>query len=228
MQFIRETQPFDRRPVLMTSHYLPCLEYFACIIQAGGVIIESHENFQKQTFRNRCYIQTANGVEMLTVPVVKPAGKVPIRDIRIDYGQLWGKKQWRCLVSAYANSPFFEYYAPDFQRIYESRPAFLFDLNQQMLTLCLHLLRAKVTLSYTLSYEAEPECPVFDARSCINGKKNVNRYQFYTPYPYYQTFGNDFSDNLSIADLLFNTGPQALEVLKKSVKDCPVALLNEL
>ncbi len=220
--------PSGEHRVLMPSHYLPCLEYFACMIQAGSAVIESHENFQKQTLRNRCYVQTANGVEMLTVPVVKPAGKVPIRDVRIDYGQLWEKKHWRCLVSAYANSPFFEYYAPDFQKIYESHPIFLFDLNQQMLTLCLHLLRAKVPLSYTLSYEAEPKYPVFDARSCINAKKNVNRYQFYHPHPYYQTFGNDFSDNLSIVDLLFNTGPQALEVLKKSAIDNPVTLLNEL
>lgn len=212
----------------MTSHYLPCLEYFVCMMHAESAMIESHEHFQKQTFRNRCYIQTANGVEMLTVPVVKPVGKVPIRDVRIDYGQEWRKKHWRCLVSAYANSPFFEYYAPDFQGIYESSPAFLFDLNQKMLTLCLYLLKVKVPLSYTLSYEAEPEYPVFDARSCINAKKNVNRYQFYHPHPYYQTFGNDFSDNLSIADLLFNTGPQATEVLKKSVKDCPATLLNEL
>jgi len=223
-----EIQSLKGQSVLLASHYLPCLEYFACIVQAGSVMIESHENFQKQTLRNRCYVQTANGVEMLTVPVAKPAGKVPIRDVRIDYGQLWEKKQWRCLVSAYANSPFFEYYAPDFQKIFESRPAFLLDLNQEMLTLCLHLLRIRVPLAYTLSYEPEPKYPVFDARSCINAKKNVNRYQFYHPHPYYQTFGNDFSDNLSIADLLFNTGPQALEVLKKSVKDSPVTLLNEL
>jgi hypothetical protein len=223
-----EIQSLKGRSVLLSSHYLPCLEYFTCVTQAGSAVIESHENFQKQTLRNRCYVQAANGIEMLTVPVVKPAGKVPIRDVRIDYGQLWQKKHWRCLVSAYANSPFFEYYAPDFQKIYESRPDFLFDLNYEILTLCLHLLQTKVSLSYTLSYEAEPKYPVFDARSCINAKKNVNRYQFYYPHPYYQTFGNGFSDNLSIVDLLFNTGPEALEVLKKSAKDNQATLLNEL
>ncbi len=211
-----ETQRLQGRQVLLPAHYLPCLEYFTCLIQADEVIIESQENFQKQTLRNRCYVKTANGMELLTVPLLKPTGKVPIRDIRVDYGQPWQKKHWRCLTSAYSNSPFFEYYAPDFLKALDARPVFLFDLNLQLLTLCLELLKVKIELSHNLSYDSTPKYPVFDARSCITDKKNVNRYQFYQPYPYYQTFGNDFSENLSIVDLIFNTGPEALGVLRKS------------
>lgn len=207
----------------MPVHYLPCLEYFTCLMQAGNAILESRENFQKQTLRNRCYVKTANGTEMLTVPLIRPAGKIQIRDIRIDYGQMWQKKHWRCLTSAYSNSPFFEYYAPDFLKVFESRPAYLFDLNLHLLTLCLELLKVKIEFSHNLSYDPKPKYPVFDARSCITDKKNVNRYQFYQPYPYYQTFGNDFSENLSIADLIFNMGPEASEVLRNSVTSPPAA-----
>ena len=228
MDYLSKFQPSAPPPVLVTSHYLPCLEYFICIMQTGDVIVESCENFQKQSPRNRSYVLTANGIEMLTVPVVKPGGKVPIRDIRIDYSQMWIKKHWRCLVSAYANSPFFEYYATDFLKILERKPTFLLDLNTEILTFCLHSLRLKPSLSYTLSYNTHPLYPVFDARSCVNAKNSVNTYQFYHPHPYYQTFGNDFSGNLSIADLLFNTGPEALEVLKKSIKSSSDSRLNEL
>lgn len=200
----------------MSLHYLPNLAYFACIMQAETVIIESREHFQKQTLRNRCYVNTANGVEIMSVPLQKPTRHVPVDEIRIDYSQEWVKKHWRCLTSAYANSPFFEYYAPDFLKVLDSRPAYLFDLNRQLLTLCLKFLRLPVELTYNLSYEQTVQYPVFDARNCITDKKNVNRYQFYRPHPYYQTFGNGFSDNLSIVDLLFNTGPEASEILLKS------------
>lgn len=206
----------SKRPVLLPLHYLPRIEYFVYLLQADRAIIESQEHFQKQTLRNRCYVQTANGVEILTVPLAKPTGKVLIQDIRIDYSQCWQKKHVRCLTSAYANSPFFEYYASDFFRILDSAPAFLFELNQQILTLCLTILRLKPVLSYNLSYDPKPNYPVFDARSCISDKKNVNRYEFYSAYPYYQTFGNGFSENLSIVDLIFNMGPEASDILKKS------------
>lgn len=213
-----ESGSLQDRHVLLPLHYFPCIEYFTVFLQAKKVIIESHEHFQKQTLRNRCYVQTANGVEILSVPLLKPTGKVPIQDIRIDNHQLWQKKHWRSLTSAYSNSPFFEFYAPDFHKILHAGGPFLFELNQQLLTLCLNFLKITTEISYNLSYDPKPDYPVFDARSCITDKKNVNRYKFYSPYPYYQTFGNDFSENLSILDLIFNMGPGASEVLKKSTK----------
>jgi hypothetical protein len=207
--------------LLLPMYYFPCLEYFVLFLQAQEVMIETHEHFQKQSYRNRCYVLTANGVETLTVPIQHPTGKVPIRDIRIDNTQRWQKKHWRCLTSAYAKSPFFEFYAPDFFTILNSATPFLFDLNERLLTLCLKFLGIKTTFRHSLSYEVNPNYPVFDARSCITDKNNVNRYMFYSPRPYYQTFGNDFSGNLSIIDLLFNMGPEALEVLKKSANLYP-------
>jgi len=205
--------------VLLPAYYLPNLEYFTAILLSDQVLIEGHEHFQKQTFRNRCYVRTANGIERLSVPLKKNSGKIPIREVQIDYDQPWRKKQWRCLESAYANSPYFEYFAPDFQKIFDRKPAFLFDLNLELLTLCLNLLNLKKEPTITLSYEENAKYPIYDARSCITDKNNVNTYKFYRPFPYYQTFGNDFSENLSIVDLLFNKGPEALGVLKQSAED---------
>ncbi len=213
--------------VILPLHYLPNLEYFACLQQFDTVWIESCENYTRQTLRNRCYVLTANGVAGLSVPVLKQAPKMLVRDVRIDYGQDWLKRHWGCLVAAYAKSPFFEYYAPDFKAVFDSKPVFLFDLNERFLTLCLKLLKSRKELKYNLSYQKEVNFPVFDARSCITDKKGVNTYSFYQEYPYYQTFGNDFVRNLSIVDLLFNLGPQGPEVLMKSVKKLSPEDLNE-
>jgi len=209
----------EPQDVLMPLHYFPSLEYFCCLMRFENIWLEAWEHYTRQTCRNRCYVLTANKVDVLSVPVLKTAHKTLIRDIRIDYGQHWIRRHWGCLTSAYANSPFFEYYAPDFRAVFDRKPAFLFDLNFGLLTLCLDFLCIKKEIKCNLSYQKNLNFRLFDARSCITDKKDVNTYLFYKRIPYYQTFGNDFIANLSILDLLFNTGPEATEVLKKSRRE---------
>jgi hypothetical protein len=201
------------RTVLMELHYLPCLEYFTSLLNAELVILEYQENYPKQTMRNRCYVKTANKTDLLTVPVLK--GAELARDVRIDYGQEWRKRHWGCFQSAYGKSPFFEYYAPELKSVYNKQPTFLFDLNFDLLTVCLRFLGLRKNIAANMAYSAVMSEAQEDKRSKISGLTDSEGL-FYKSVPYYQTFGNDFVSNLSIVDLLFNQGPESRKILIQS------------
>ena len=198
--------------------YLPCLEYFTCILNYDHVIIDVEEKYVKQTYRNRCSVLTANKIDLLTVPVKSAPDNCLTKDIKIDYHQDWIRRHLGCLKSAYGKSPFYEYYAPELISVFEKKYDFLIDLNYDLLTICLRLVGEKNTVTYNLSGLKHDQEGVLDAVSTINNKKNKNSYKYYQPVAYYQTFGNDFISNLSIVDLIFNMGPEARSVLLRSLK----------
>lgn len=206
----------DTQPVLIELQYLPNIEFFTCLQSFSEIIIESNENYVKQSYRNRCYILGSNKTEMLVVPVIDGNKKIMIKDIKIDYSQRWDVNHWRTISTAYGKSPFYEFYSDYLKAIYEKKHTFLWDLNFEMLTMCLKLLRINKTISQTRNYEKEANSTVFDARNMLNPKNAINHSQFYQPSPYQQNFGNEFVPNLSIIDLLFCRGNQASEILKKS------------
>ncbi len=93
-------------PVLIELHYLPCIAYFAYLAHAESVVIEAHEHYVKQSYRNRCQILTASKVVSLSVPVQKGNRTQLIRDLKIDYSQSWLKDHWRTIASAYGKAPY--------------------------------------------------------------------------------------------------------------------------
>lgn len=200
---------------LVELHYLPSLEYFALLEKFDPVILEACENYQKQSYRNRCYIRGANKIETLVVPVKKSGNKTPVRDVRIAYSERWDKEHWRALASAYGKAPYFEYFADLIKVIYEKKFTFLFDLNYSLLSLCLDIIGMKKTVSFTSEYITSPR-EAFDARSKIHPKKNFAKNSFYKPQPYYQVFGKVFDENLSIIDLIFCEGNYAKSIIKNS------------
>ena len=150
--------------ILLTElHYHPPAALFAALMHADGLLLEAHEHYRKQTYRNRCLIRTAQGVQPLTVPVIdgNRAEKVSIADIEIDYRQNWIHRHWRTLQTAYGNSPYFEYYADYLHDIYVSKPALLFDLNLQFLRLLLKCFRLTLPLQLTTEYHASLPCATF-------------------------------------------------------------------
>ncbi len=151
------------------------------------------------------------------MPVIKSNSKHLIKEVQIDYRQKWLPDHWRTISSAYGKAPFFEHYADFFERIYVKKYTHLFDLNIELLTNCLYLLKLKKNIAYTTSYKTNADIGVDDLRSVIHPKKNYKINNFYSPVRYKQNFGNNFASNLSIIDILFCEGPQSLEIIRQSL-----------
>lgn len=197
-------------------HHLPSLAYFTALLPFDTVWLEAAEHYGKQSYRNRCYVLTANGIDRLTVPVLDGTHKQSIRDVRIDDRQAWPDRHWRCLVSAYSKAPFFEYYADELEAVFRRKWVYLFDLNLELLTLCLKWLGWKKKVLLTEVFEKQITGDLLDAHGQINARENTQNGRFYHPVSYPQNFGNVFVPDLSILDLIFCQGTLATDVLKQS------------
>ena len=192
--------------VLLSSAYLPPVSFFTAINSGGDVLIEQYDNYCKQTYRNRCRIATAAGVQALTVPIVKGTSpKQLMKDVRIsDHGE-WRRQHWNALESAYMNSPFFMYYQDDFRPFYEKKYEFLVDFNTELTLLIMKLAGIDKTVKLTGSY-GKKEQNILDLRQLVNPGMDEPE----SSRPYWQVFKEKygFLANLSAVDLLFNMGPE--------------------
>jgi hypothetical protein len=202
--------------ILLSTAYFAPIRYFSKLAAYPEIYIEHHENFIKQTYRNRTVILGANGAIPLIVPVEKGREqKIRITDLRISYDEEWQRTHWRTIFSAYNSSPFFEYYADDLEPLFRKKVDFLFDLNQQITKTLLDILEIPAELLLTQDFEAIPaDCLNF--REKINPKAHRNAEDpSFIAQPYTQVFSEKFGfvPDLSILDLLFNEGPSAHSVL---------------
>ena len=196
--------------------YLGNILYYAHLIK-NGCTIDIHSNYVKQTYTNRCSIITANGIQDLTIPIIKPKEKTPIKDIRISTHDNWQQLHWRSIQSAYNSTPFFEYFCDDYLPFYEKKWDFVVDFNLEIQQKTLELLNfSKIEFSLSNSYIETSKFNTKDLREVINPKKfNVTLYDELNN-PYYQIFDSKFgfTPNLSIIDLLFNMGNESRIYLK--------------
>lgn len=204
--------------ILIETQLLPSLEYFCALDGFDEVIIEKHEHFNKQSFRNRCYLLTSHGVERLSIPLTAKHGKVTITDVRIDYRLRWQFQWWRAIESAYAKAPFYEHYSDALRREIFFGHTHLYDLNLRLLSLCLQWLKWGTALSESVKYEVTPPSTVIDLRSLISAKSDFSGREYYNPQPYQQVFGSNFAANLSLLDLVFCEGPHAAATIRASRK----------
>lgn len=205
---------------ILSVAYFPPVQYITKFCVYDRVFIEMHENFQKQSYRNRCVIYGANGPLTLVIPVKKHRGrKKIITDVRIDNDKDWQNIHWKSLVSAYRNSPFFEFYQDDLNRLLFKREEFLADINLHLLDHIIRLLNLNET--YSLSEDFLIDSGLHDYRQAINPKKRLQKpdRRFY-PVRYQQVFAEKFGfiPNLIVLDLLFNEGPNSHHILQESIQ----------
>jgi hypothetical protein len=202
--------------LLIDLHYLPSLEYFTLLKNFTRIEFEVYEHYVKQSYRNRCFINTAQGVQMLVVPVTNKSGKTILKDVHVDNSVRWRNNHWRTLESAYRKAPYYEHYAEDLNKILFKQHEFLVELNLDLLSFCLKSIRHKPDLAVSLAYQQITTPDYLDMRSAIQAKIPYSSRKHYRATPYYQVFGNQFVTNLSLVDLLFCAGPQAGSILAAS------------
>lgn len=198
---------------LLHPTYFPSISHFVAMAQSDKIVFEMEDNFQKQTNRNRTYIYSPNGIQLLNIPVkhsTKPHQKT--KDIKIENDFNWQKQHFKSLEAGYRSSPFFEFFEDEIHPIFEKKHHFLMDLNFETMELISKCLRLKLDYESTLEYFHEVDASsVLDFRTLVNGKKDKSQFESYK-----QVFDNKygFLNNLSILDLLFNEGKYALDYLK--------------
>ena len=200
------------KTLVIEPHYLGSLEYYSLLLQYSTVRLEVCGRFKKQTFRNRCYLLTTNGVQPMIIPLRYAASSL-YKEVTIDYSQRWIKDHWGAFYSAYGKAPFFEHFVDPIREIWEKKMSFLIDLNLEFLQMTLKILQKDVNMTYTENYEESyPE----DFRGVILPKKSYVDRKIYRTTPYTQLFTDTFIPNLSILDLIMNEGPYGSQVLAAS------------
>ncbi len=207
--------------VHLTSSLLAPISYYAKLLHYPEVIIEAHDHYLKQTYRNRFFIEAANGMMSLSIPVEKPSGKCLMRDVRISEHGEWRHQLWNALFSSYNSSPFFEFYEDDFRPFFEKKYDFLFEYNEALREMICDLIGINPQITFSSEYKKTEEIIGDDFREIIHPKKDFRLVDpEFVAIPYYQVFKEKFgfTPNLSIVDLLFNMGPESLLILHQSLK----------
>lgn len=207
--------------VCLTAAYLPPVEYVSQLLLHPHAYIEQHDNYCKQTYRNRCNIATAGGVVSLSIPVEKASTpKVLMRDVRLSEHGNWRHVHRTAIESAYGSSPFFEFYKDDLLPFYTDRKhRFLLDFNLDLLHLICQWLELDACIELTQDYLPEQPTGILDLRDAITPKQTKSSATIFTPIPYYQPFihKQPFLPNMSAIDLIFNMGPESILVLDACV-----------
>ncbi|MGM9737104.1 MAG: WbqC family protein [Candidatus Cryptobacteroides sp.] len=232
--------------ILLETAFFPPVSYFAAIAEEftlspgrvnsfvpSQVWIEACENYQKQSYRNRCRIYAAGGVENLSIPIVHENGtySLPIKEIQIDWTTPWLTRLKRAIVSAYETSAYFEYYKDELFSLLDSRPEKLFDLNMEILKFFLSKtgIAAEIHLTEEFTLPGSGMFPGKDLRGIIHPKRDNSILSgLGLDKPYWQVFSpkHGFIPDLSIMDLLFNEGPDSVNYLKSRYLSDTTPLLS--
>ncbi|TJY36263.1 WbqC family protein [Pontimicrobium aquaticum] len=197
---------------LLHPTYFPNIAHFVSMVHAENLMFEVHDNYQKQTYRNRAYVYGANEKLALNVPIKHShKNRQLYKDVKIVNDTPWQIQHWKSLQSAYRTSPFFEYYEDDIAPLFHTKQDYILDFNFKCLEVIFDCLQLDLNYQTTTAYQTTPSnCK--DFRHLVNARKEKE----YLFEPYTQVFANKhgYINNLSILDLLFNEGTNAVTYLK--------------
>lgn len=202
--------------LLLATAYAPPIEYLTRMYKAQGerILLEAHEHIVKQSWRNRCDILTANGVQSLSIPIERPqGGKTLIKDVRISDHGAWRHVHEQALRSSYGSSPFFEFYWDDLKPFYEKPYTYLWDYNLDLLLTLCRLMDLDIHFEETVDFIPLDEAQALhdDMRYNLH-PRYLDRSALHEVQTYYQPFATrlGFVPQLSVLDLLMNMGPESL------------------
>ncbi|MEI6816993.1 MAG: WbqC family protein [Bacteroidota bacterium] len=205
---------------ILSTAYLPPIQYVTKFLLYDEIIIDPTENYQKQSYRNRCNVFGANGILSLSIPLNHDNPEhTPVKSMTISNNHDWQKIHWRSLESAYRCSPFFEYYEDELKDFYFQKHDSLMLFNMELLHTILGLLKIKTSISEALDYKYDYSDIADDFRNVIHPKiKKIKPDPYFNSQRYIQVFESKFGflENLSIVDLLFCQGPNSIEILRAS------------
>lgn len=196
---------------LFIPTYFSPISQYTSIVNSNDITFEIEENYQKQSYRNRCYILGANGKQLLNIPIShtnKSFGKLKLKEVLIEDSN-WQRQHYKSLTTAYNHSPFFEFYKDDLQYIFKKKYKYLLDINIDSF----HFINEALDLSKEYDISKKYNDKVADDYRYHADVKNTDKTKC---IPYIQMFQdrNDFLKNLSILDLLFMEGPNSINFLK--------------
>lgn len=182
-------------------------------------LLEAQEHFQKGSYRNRCHIAGPNGLQRLSIPLLKGKHQqTPVREVRISYDEPWQRLHWRSITAAYGNAPFFEHYGPELEQFYTRQYPFLFDYNLALLEWLCRKTACKTRFELSETFRPRNVSMSGDYRESVHPRRTMPP-EWFTPSPYAQVFAekHGFLPDLSVLDLLFCCGKQSGGVLSASL-----------
>jgi len=188
---------------IFPTSYFGNLSYYSELIQEASIIFESKEHFIKQTYRNRCEVLTGNGIQAISIPVIRKNGsKTAIDEVEISNDTDWRKDHWKAIESAYSNSPYFDHYGIEVKELIYNHETNLLKFNEQI-----HK-RICTWIGIATNYKFSNEFSSISESTYQFKEKELIK-------PYIQVFGdsNSFATNLSILDAIFCLGPMARKLI---------------
>ena len=207
---------------MIELHYLPSIQYVSKGLLHDAILLDGAEHYQKGSYRNRCRIAGPQGVQRLSIPLTKGKNeRMPIREVRVSTHTDWQRQHWRSLQAAYGKSPFFEHYADELARYFETPTVFLWDWNEGLLRRLAGWLGLEVSIKETVQWHVQPAPTLHDLRNSIHPKAHRRLPDpRFSPVAYGQVFQDrhGFLPNLSALDLLCCCGPEARLILIRSTQ----------
>ena len=182
-------------------YYFGNLAYWKAILAENEIVLSTKQRIAKKSYSNRTIILMANGLQTLTVPLVGGRGSKTLFDeLEISYAENWIAKHKMALQSAYAKSPYYEFYMPYFENILDAKPLLLLDLNKAIIKEIVRLLKFKKE--------------VIESEDMTTINFIPNQFDNSLPeYPQVFRYKSPFQSDLSILDLLFCLGPRSSDYL---------------